>query len=601
MDNAKIKIAVLDTHVFKEHPILAGAHIEIKNIFDLEIISGGCGHGTAVSSIILKECPNVELTVFPIFESSTDSIEIEKLEKVLEYIGESDVIYDIVNLSSGVVELENPERMYGLCKKIADKGTILVSAYDNSGIMTYPACYPDVIGVDTSHRINYAKEFEFVENSPVNIRGYQRQQRVAWEKPSYILTMGSSFVTPYITGIIANIMLGGTRGMKGIMTELKQRATKSTRMPVPVKNKSGIKIKKAISFPFNKEIHSIVKFSGDLAFELTGVYDFKYFMRIGRNASSVMNQKLDRDYLIQNVENVNWEEDFDTVIIGHINEILGVAGEQFLDQLIGNIVKHGKNIYAFDDYIYKKYFYKKGKSSTKCFYPYINKRCVPYNLFGKMWVASSPVLAIMGTRSQQGKFTLQMLLKKRLTQQGFDIKHIASEPTGWLFDADGVFPFGYSNTISIDYRDTILTLNNMIHNIEGGKAVDLIIAGCQSGTIPFDCYSSQRIMMAQAAFLYGTIPDAVFLCVCPDDDMDYVRRTISYIEASVNTKVIGIFLFPVFTEIHTGYLLKPINISGSDRLNEIAASLEEALNIPVVEMNEAGVEKQIQNLTNFFS
>ncbi len=600
MDNPKIKIAVIDTNIFLEHSILTGAQIEKKNIFNMQYVEGESGHGTAVCSIIVKECPQVELTVFPIFESTVDAIEIEKLEKVLAYIGESDVIYDIVNLSSGVVELEDPNELYCLCKQITDKGTMMVAAYDNSGIMTYPACFPNVIGVDTNPRINYAREFEFVENSPINIRGYQRQQRVAWDKPSYILIRGSSFVAPYITGIIASILISGQRGIKDVMAELKARAAICTKMPTPIKNKNSLKIKKAITFPFNKEIHSIVKFSEDLNFELAGVYDFKYFMRIGKTVSSVIHQPLNRDYIIQSIENINWEEDFDTVIVGHVTEILNVAGPQLLDQIIEKIVKHEKNIYAFDDYIHKTYFSKKSRGRTKCFYPYINKRCVPYNLFGKMWVASSPVLAIMGTRSQQGKFTLQLMLKKCLRNRGFDIKHIVSEPSGWLFDADGVFPFGYANTVSIDHRDTILTLNHMVHNVENGK-VDLVIAGCQSGTIPFDFYSGQRIMLAQTAFLYGTIPDAVFLCVCPDDDKDYIRRTVAYIEASVNTKVIGMFMFPVLTEIHAGHLVKAKNISGSDKLNELAVGLEEAFHIPVVELNEAGVEKQVETLVNFFS
>lgn len=600
MDNSKIKIAVVDTNVFCGHPILAGVHIEVKNVLGMENTNKECGHGTAVCSIIVKECPYVDLTVFPIFESSMDSIEVENLESVLIYIGENDTVYDIINLSNGVVELENPDKLYKICKRITDKGTIIVAAYDNSGIMTYPACFSNVIGVDTTQRINYAKEFEFVENSPINIRGYQRQQRVAWDKPNYIFTKGSSFVTPYITGIIANIMLSGQREMKNILAELKAKGKIRTKMPVPRRNKNGLKIKKAITFPFNKEIHSIVKFSEDLTFDLAGIYDFKYFMRIGKKASSVIHQPLSRDYTIKSIENVNWEEDFDTVIIGHINEILNVTGLQFLDQLIEKIVKYKKNIYTFDDYIYKKYFSKKSKSKTKCFYPYIDARNVPYNLFGKMWVASSPVLAVMGTRSRQGKFTLQLLLRKRLRQQGFKIKHIASEPTGWLFGADDVFPFGYSNTISIDYRDTILTLNHMVHNVENGK-VDLVIAGCQSGTIPFDFYSSQRIMLAQTAFLYGILPDAVFLCVCPDDEIGYIKRTIAYIESSVNAKVLGIFVFPVLTEIQTGYLLKSKNISGSEKLNKIIINLTETLGIPVVELNEAGVEKQIQNLVSYFS
>lgn len=45
------------------------------------------------------------------------------------------------------------------------------------------------------------------------------------------------------------------------------------------------KIKKAALFPFNKEMHSILRFEDKLDFEITDVYDTKYSLRVGKNTN----------------------------------------------------------------------------------------------------------------------------------------------------------------------------------------------------------------------------------------------------------------------------------------------------------------------------
>lgn len=50
-------------------------------------------------------------------------------------------------------------------------------------------------------------------------------------------------------------------------------------------------------------------------------------------------------------------------------------------------------------------------------------------------------------------------------------------------------------------------------------------------------------------FLLGVNPDAVILVVNIYDDIDYIRRTISYLESIVISEVIGIAIFPILKTV----------------------------------------------------
>lgn len=61
--------------------------------------------------------------------------------------------------------------------------------------------------------------------------------------------------------------------------------------------------------------------------------------------------------------------------------------------------------------------------------------------------------------------------------------HLATEPTGELFGADYVYPFGYAGTAHETGNDSKCILNYMLHKIDI-KNPDIILCGSQSGTVP---------------------------------------------------------------------------------------------------------------------
>lgn len=69
--------------------------------------------------------------------------------------------------------------------------------------------------------------------------------------------------------------------------------------------------------------------------------------------------------------------------------------------------------------------------------------------FGKLYRNPKPVLGVFGTSSRQGKFTLQLILRKHFTELGYVIGQIGTEPTAALFEMDADFHFGYNTNTDI--------------------------------------------------------------------------------------------------------------------------------------------------------
>lgn len=144
--NSKAKVAIIDSGVYLDHPTLKNAKINgfalnydekteticFSNFYD-DVI----GHGTAVASIIYNIAPEAEITVIKVLDDEL-SISPVHLQKVLEYISEN-CSFDIINMSFGIVEYEEIGRIEELCNRLIENDTIIISAFDNTGAISFPA------------------------------------------------------------------------------------------------------------------------------------------------------------------------------------------------------------------------------------------------------------------------------------------------------------------------------------------------------------------------------------------------------------------------------------------------------------------------------
>ena len=535
-----MNIAIIDSGTKDYENITKGYNFRVKG--DNEIIIENnfhdtYGHGTAVYSIIKKNNEECNYYIFKVIDQN-DTIDEKIICTALEYIF-NNLDIDIINMSLGTVSLSD-DRMYNICKRLYDKGVILVSAFDNEGAISYPAAFDCVIGVDGSVMCRKVDDFIFYEDKILNVAAKGGMQRVKWCEPDNIIVKGSSFACAHATNKIVNIYKNGIKSFEEILEYFKSIAIQIIAYEEKEEKVFEYKIDRAVIFPFNKEMHNFVRYPELLDFKVMEVYDTKYSSNVGRKTTDVMIDKSVKEYCIKNIDDIKWDL-FDTLVIGHTEKLLSYIGkENIVDSLIKEAINRGKNIYSFDRIDKAEY------KNDNIYFPAVIDKYLPPLREGKLFYINKPVLGIFGTSSKQGKFTLQLELRKRLIDEGYQVGQLGTEPNALLFGLDCVYPVGYNRMVCLDEEEQIRYLNYKMNEIADGN--DLIIVGSQSGTVPYEYKNTSYYTYEQVNFLMATNPDAVVLCINYYDEINYIRRSINVIEQLGECKVLGLVVFPMIPE-----------------------------------------------------
>lgn len=531
-----MKIVILDTGLSKDYIsscVVTGFGVKNQNnTFVIEdAYNDEIGHGTGIVDVLLKYSKNVEITVVKLYESENFT-DIEKLSFTLKYIKEN-IEFDMLQISFGV-NIYIYE-IHQIIREIAEQNKCVIAAFDNEGGISYPAAFEEVIGIDINYSYKDLIKYDIVEGNVIDVRGgdiYYRLQGIGGKQ----INKGTSFLVSYFSAMIANMHIKDYSKVN-VMRELKKKATRIylENRNTQVSNDSfERKIKRAVVFPFNKEVHSIAAFEELLKFEVLHYYDIKHKFLIGKKIGDLLGY-CNNEKIIENINDIQWDENFDTFICGHIGEINTVTKENYLEKIVEECAKHNKKLFLFDNAKCVRLF----GENQKVYYPHIDYSFVPENRFGKLRTPGVPILAVMGTSSKQGKFTVQLNLLREFGKRNIKIDGIGSEPSSCFFGYSQVYPFGYGACNNISNENMIKVLNEMIWNIEK-QNVDLILVGSQSGSVPYDLRNESLILIQQYAFLLGTNPDGVILCINNYDEDDYIRRTIHFIESAVYSKVIAL-------------------------------------------------------------
>lgn len=542
-------IVVIDTGCDSNHPGLSRTKVSgitiSKNKVILNEFSDTNGHGTAVCGVLaLHKATNVFVIKLDIDnEVQTD----ELLYKALCYI-DCYVNTKIINISVGV-KCVSSNKMEAICQKLYDKGVIIVAAFDNDGFISYPAKFHSVIGVSSSDNCRHINDFELFDSDCLNFFAKGNSQKLLWLNNGYVFSGGNSFACAHLSGYINDILNESkTTDFENLFSYLKKNCNTITEYHYSsdyslYSDYQSMNIKKAVVFPLIKETHPLIAFRNMLSFEITHVYDYRERGIVGKKATDFVfvDHNDHCDLIVENIESINWV-DFDTIIIGHLIDISAIVQkDDYPRTLVEQCIRYNKNIYSFDPIDISEYDIS--SYTGKIFYPYINNCITPSTYTGKLYKNSTPHVGIYGTSSKQGKYTLQIILRKILLENGYVVGQIGTEPSSYLFGMDECFNFGYNSTVQIHRYDSVVYLNNAIHLINN-RDPDIIISGCQSGIGFFGEGNLFNYPFPQIEFLLGTYPDSVILCVNYDDEIDDIKRSISFLESAIQCNVIALCVFP---------------------------------------------------------
>jgi len=588
-------LVIIDSGVQANHPALEKISFHVlqfnfisDNEYILEDeISDNIGHGTAVFYLISKYLQDERVLNIKVFTTDFEP-SAQQIIEVLQYI-EKNISCKIIHLSNGIIHCDEKEQLHDVCRSLTRSGIIIICAFENTGIISYPAAFDEVIGVDWSLGCRKVNEFEYVENSCVNIRGIGTDQRVPWVNSEYNYVSGSSFVSPHVTGeILKQHRLHDLPISKDhILSHFKNNAkrvylSRDTRPPM-----QSISINKAIVCPVNKEIHSLIRFNHLLNFDITQYYDIAVLGNVGKKLTDIVSGDIaKKNNKILNYDKLDWNADFDTVILGHTKDISSIIGRNIIQEILNGCIKYNKNIYCFDDLTsYKKEIEQLHKNACKVYYPIINEENVPENRFCKLYSIGKPLLMIMGTSSTQGKFTLQLTLREMFLSNGYSVGQLGTEPSSLLFGMDEVYPMGFGSTVKLQSTDAITVMNQLLNNIEE-KNPDIILLGGQSHTLQLNAGNTAFYPLMNYELLLASDPDAIILCVNAHDSFEYIARCISFLESFIDTKVIALVLFPLRKNYRWSVLGVNKDIIDQRELDKYAIRLAEHFKIPCLKLND---------------
>lgn len=400
-----------------------------------------------------------------------------------------------------------------------------------------------MLGVDWDIECKRNNDFIYCENGIVDVYGKGINQKLCWSNTSdYIISAGASFATAHITSHLIPLLENGeVKTYADAKNLLKKQAIKKVSMYQTLdKQYPDLKGKRVAVFPFNKEIMSITNYSDLLACEITHVYDIKQSGNVNKFTISFSHRKASsKEYKIQDFQEIVDDKDsIDVLVVGHLTELNRITNYNYTKDCIDYCLTYGKMMISFDT-ITNVILDQFAKKNQACFNMNIDK--ISYDISEKLRIIGTPIITVVGTGSKQGKFSLQLELRKKFLENGYAVGQWCTEPQGYLFGIDQVFPVGYGSNINFNEKEMIHGINNQFHEIEKLEK-DIIIAGLQSHLISDKLYNTRMFPTLQTAILAATQPDVMVLVVNTYDTDEYIIRTLHFAESITGSNIICIAL-----------------------------------------------------------
>ncbi len=609
-----VKVAIVDSGIDASHPkvgLVAGG-LALWSAPNGGTASGGdwsdcTGHGTACAGIVRKKAPESEMYSVRIFDE-TLSTDGTSLVAALEWTISKEM--DVVNLSLGSTGLSQREDLRAVCRQAAKAGIVLVAAEHNAGRESYPAVFPEVIGVSGGW-VQGAYGYYYRSEEAIECVARGNHQRVCWLNRGEIMIEGTSFAAAHISGIVCLIR----EALPGATVEKVREVLQANALPEISNHSAGVGqsspppaqrklvqasrseaksairwIRKAAIYPFNKEMHALVRYRDLLSFELVGVADPVGKGLVGKDAGEAMGISSAGIRIQPRLSSAL--RGADTLILGYVDQLSRIGKKDMLREAVRLALDQGCHVFSFVSLprdVYADLHDLAAGKGLRLTYPSVDYEEVRDALVSgqKSSPVDVPVVGVFGTSSQQGKFTLQLALRRRLLRLGYKVGQIGTEHHSALFGMDFAFPMGYASPLDLPIQWHVPYLDYKMRQICGQRRPDLILVGSQSGTIPYDVHEHGAHSMASVSFLLGTKPDACILVVNSIDADRYVEDSMDAIRALAKAPTLLLAMSDKKKHIMAAYgrsWVAPRQMRGA----EIAAKLgylEDRFGLPAIEIS----------------
>lgn len=550
----RVKIALIDTGVDATHPDFQNAVLtqyclhgnELKKIKEPE---DQLGHGTACASIIHRLEPMAEIVSIQCLNHEGIA-NGEQILTTLEWCVEQKI--DIVNLSFGALSNKLRERFSSIGKKAIKNDILLFAACHDSGYPSMPACLPEylaVLGKSVKGRYTYFYQADF-------FIAHGGKQRVGWLAPRFIFAEGTSFATARMSAIAAKIKRkSGLRQYKELVNALIQCAQTKQEMKLPSisRNRAAeynspfFPIYNASIYSFTKEMHALLYFRDLTGIQITSITDPPFKQNVHKRVSQLLSLDVDLEIGLD----ASFEEnikDADTVILSRTSAYETLTQQDCMRRILERSIGCGKNVYSLeyvDVDLYPEIF-EMAKEKGCCIrhpmlcYDDLCQSSLYRDMYGHLG-NEIPIVGVFGTGPSQGKFSVQLMLRRLFKAKGYTVNNYGTETHCELFGFEGYYPLEMDLSVKFSQQEMLSFIQGDIRRLEIVNHPDILIVGGQSGTIPHSyALKSSEYTLPTLVFLMATLPHAYILTINPQDDLGFIWDTIHVLEGLGKAKVIAI-------------------------------------------------------------
>lgn len=155
-------------------------------------------HGTNCAMILEKYCSDCDLVSIRILDENGKG-GIESFQPALDWCYKNHI--RLINLSLGTVDFRDCEKLRCLINEYVEKGMIIIAATANSGFVSYPASFTNVIGVATTDSpLDYCKDYMQMGIDTV----VPSVHAIKICDMEINTSLSNSYAAPYISALIAN-------------------------------------------------------------------------------------------------------------------------------------------------------------------------------------------------------------------------------------------------------------------------------------------------------------------------------------------------------------------------------------------------------------
>lgn len=571
---SKLRVAVVDTGIDPEHPDLApvvgGARFfeEDGAIRRDDAHRDLAGHGTAVAGIVSSGLKaRIELLSIKVVDAERGS-SARVLAEAIGFAAAAGA--RVINISLGVESYgaESAARVEDACRRALAGGAVIVAAAGPPEKLPLPAALPEVIAVGVAFCASDV--LHAADEGHVAFLARGDLQRVAWTAGEHRLAQGDSFSAAHVSRLACRALLAdpsldaaGVRAALAAATvhaDAAERARFRDRLAAFYRRRTPAHaafIRRAAIYPFNKEIHAIVRFRDLAPFELVAVADPPGMRRAGHDAGEALGEP--RAGLLIRPDLEGALDEADTLILGHV-EALGARHDPARRALL-----RGKHVYSLSRLDRPDLTALAAERGLAVADPTVSRAeaaellqaaapagggAVDPRLHRRARLDAAavplrhecPVLGVFGTSRSQGKLSVQLALRRALAARGYRVGQLATEPTGALLGASATLPLGHERGDRLGPETDARLARLLLAAVKNEERPDLVLVGGQSSVV-----SASRELdrlglgsLRTLSFATAVEPDAHVLVCNVFDDARHVRRCIDALESVAGGTVIAL-------------------------------------------------------------